>query len=887
MATDLTYVTAFYKIYETTNETYVEHFLRLAKAGNKFILFLDPQLQSIAEPLRALSNVHIIETVAFEDLPLTTIKPKASTQLPATRTQAKDTYEYLVLMNSKLEFMMRALPHVTTTNVAWIDFAITKIFTHTERVFKQLNHVVVPENKVLVPGCHSSPRVTDPNTINWRFCGGLFFCTQPTLKTFHALCTEALSQPPPMLTWEVNVWAQIESQKPDFFHWYKADHNDTIVNFPTPKKVIVVLMIKNEERIIRRCIERALTIADAICISDTGSTDNTVKLLCDFLPTLPVPAIVVAHTWKHFGHNRTLSFQAAQNFCAELKWDPTQTYGLLLDADMNFVKTPQFDKSQLMANGYRIIQRSGSLEYSNTRFVNLAHKWTCVGVTHEYWDGDNTEGLDTVYIDDIGDGGCKDDKFQRDERLLKAGLEEDPANARYMFYLAQTLKDLKKLDESISWYKKRVEAGGWFEEVWYSMYQMCRLYAEQNNLVEMEYWGLRSYEFHKQRSENLYYMTQVFRERSQHFKAWHYMQLGKAIPKTHDLLFIENAPYEHLFDYEKTILNYYVQPDKKAENLRDLITYYNRIGGHCYSNLQHYVWPVKHVSIKPLNYAQVGDYVATSTSMLRDTSGYILNIRYVNYRIQWDGSYLMSQDGVLSRDHPVRTRNFSLKVDANFVPNGPMMEMKPDFPSLRDTHIQGLEDLRIYRDTPSSQSLKWVATSKEYSYDGHIKQVSGTYNIATQTLSNPTSLKTLHHSECEKNWIPLGNDTYIYGWYPYRIGKVHEGTLQWTITHQMPRFFEHMRGSSNVVAYNGSLYTLTHVVMYLTPRKYYHQLVKINAESYKPESCTDPFYFINNHIEYCLGIDIKDNQLYTIVSQNDMNPVLIQIDMADLRFIQI
>ena len=40
------------------------------------------------------------------------------------------------------------------------------------------------------------------------------------------------------------------------------------------------------------------------------------------------------------------------------------------------------------------------------------------------------------WINDIGEGGCKEDKFERDIRLLSKGIEEEPNNPRYYFYLA-------------------------------------------------------------------------------------------------------------------------------------------------------------------------------------------------------------------------------------------------------------------------------------------------------------------------------------------------------------------------------------------------------------------------------------------------------------------
>jgi len=882
MAQDLTFVTAFYKIYETEDDSYLTNFIRFAEKGAPIILYLDTQHAAWSEKLKQFNNVRIVYDVQFSDLPVAKLFPKETTQLPASGKATKDTYEYLVLMNSKLEWMTRSFQYITTTNLAWIDFGIVKILKNVDAALKKLDHIQIPADKVLIPGCYINPN--EPmslDTVHWRFCGGLVFGTKPTIEKFYQLANERYTKMGTKLTWEVNVWSLIERANLDFFQWYRADHNDAIMDFPVPKKVMVILMIKNESAIINRCIEKALAIADAIFVSDTGSTDGTVDLLCKLLPTLAVPAKLVGETWKDFGHNRTLSFQGAVEFCDELEWDKELTYGLLLDADMNFVLTDRFSKTELVKNGYSIIQKNPNLEYYNTRFVKLGHPWKCTGVTHEYWDGSDCGQLNSVYIDDIGDGGAKADKFERDMRLLTKGLEEEPTNVRYMFYLAQTLKDLKKLPESIAMYKRRVEAGGWYEEVWYAMYQISRLNYELGNLTEMEYWAQKAYDFHKRRAENLYFLCRIFRERGENYKAWHYMKLGMSVPKTTDQLFIETDVYSHLFKYEKTILNYYIEPGRRIEALKELIDYYNDNGGHCYSNLQHYVDPIR-ASYRNLEYKQIGDYVATSTAILPlPDKTYLLNVRYVNYRIQTDGSYMMMQDGVLSRDHHVRTRNFLLKTDSNFNATGPMEEMKPDFEPKHDVHIRGLEDVRIFLD---GDKTKWVGTSMEYSYDGRIRQITGNYNITTNTLSDPISMKTQHNSDCEKNWIPLGNNDFIYGWHPYRIGKLEGDLLVFTEPVKTPRFFEHMRGSSNVVEYYGSLYCITHVVMYTTPRKYYHILVRLNKATRAPEAYTMPFYFKTNHIEYVLGIDIHDNTLFATVSQNDMNPVLATIDMGEFRF---
>ena len=51
-------------------------------------------------------------------------------------------------------------------------------------------------------------------------------------------------------------------------------------------KIILNLMIKNESKIIERCIKRALEHVDAVSILDTGSTDNTISIIKEVLKNL-------------------------------------------------------------------------------------------------------------------------------------------------------------------------------------------------------------------------------------------------------------------------------------------------------------------------------------------------------------------------------------------------------------------------------------------------------------------------------------------------------------------------------------------------------------------------------------------------------------------------
>jgi glycosyltransferase involved in cell wall biosynthesis len=890
---DIQYVTALYDIYSRPIDKILFDFTPFLKTNMNILIFTD---QTELPPVfHSSPNLHIYPLPRKE---LSTFQTEF-THLPQNRSAEKDTLEFLQLMNAKPEFLHRASQLRPAKAYCWFDMGILKISKQPEIFLEKMTNfpkvALANPNKIILPGCIEPNDVRYENMFTtpiWRFCGGIILADSQVLPRFYEEHAQEIQNCSIIdsLTWEVNLFAKMEKEEPDLFLWYKADHNDTIVDAPqgdTKRRVIFLTMIKNESKIIQRCIRSAIPAIDAVCVCDTGSTDNTVEVVTEFFQTLKIPAKIYngpEHAWKNFGHNRSQSFLSAVDYCKELGWNPENTYALALDADMELVIPPAFSKQELTQNGYRIIQKSRSLEYYNTRFMKLGFPWKCIGFTHEYWDGSDTGSLgkDKIYISDLGDGGCKADKFERDIRLLTEGLKESPNNPRYLFYLAQSYKDNKQLDLAIEYYQKRVEAGGWYEEVWYSMYQLMKLYSEKNDYPHMEMWGLKAYEFNPRRAENILYLCRHFKDKLQHHKAWQYYLMGSKIPKPNELLFIETDCYDRNFDFERTILHDYVYPERKKQSLEYSLAHYNRWATDCcYSNIQWFVQKIPIVSVRRLGFQDIGDFVATSTSILPLEDGsYRLNVRYVNYRIQTNGSYLMMRDGVLNGDNPVRTDNYTCAMDKDSNLVSVLQKMEVKTPSLRDCHIKGLEDVRIF--AGADGSLKYIGTTMEYSHDGKIRQVMGDYNIKAASFENQIQLKSPRDTDCEKNWIPYKGDKIIYGWHPFQIGSLDgDGKLQIETKQKTPRFLIHMRGSTNLVLDGGFYYGLTHCVMYTTPRKYYHMVVKIDAKTDRLVGYTDPFYFQNNAIEYSLGFLKRGDEYVAIISQNDRDPILVTFRNVD------
>ena len=226
---------------------------------------------------------------------------------------------------------------------------------------------------------------------------------------------------------------------------------------PNKASICLNMIVRNESRIIKRLLQSVLPIIDTYVICDTGSTDDTPNIIKSFFDENLIPGQVITEPFKNFGYNRTVALKAAYG---------KATYALLLDADMIFKIEPSFNKQALIADSYLITQKGGGLSYYNTRLIKLDIDAKSTGPTHEYYDmprGSRNERLDTIWIDDIGDGGSKGDKFNRDIRLLKQGIKEEPNNGRYYFYLANSYFNSAQHQESIPYYIKRIELGGWYE----------------------------------------------------------------------------------------------------------------------------------------------------------------------------------------------------------------------------------------------------------------------------------------------------------------------------------------------------------------------------------------------------------------------------------------
>ena len=638
-------------------------------------------------------------------------------------------------------------------------------------------------------------------------------------------------------------------------------------------------MVKNEEKILKRCLSAVEGLVDAYVITDTGSTDKTVELASEFLETRE--GTVEMSTWKDFGHNRTLSFKNAQNYCKAKKFNLKETYGLLLDGDMVFV--PGKLKEQSLGElGYTLIQSAGNLDYPNTRLVRMDYDWICRGVTHEYWDGDcKPISKDICYIDDQNDGGCKDNKFPRDLALLLKGVQDEPENVRYWFYLAQTYHSMGKWEQAIENYKKRIEMGGWFEEVWYSHYMIAKSYENLNNPILFEEWVQKGYAFYPKRAEALYHLVKHLRMKGEFFKAMHYIRIGKNIPMSQDSLFIERDVYTGLFDYEETVCRYYTLGSKR-EGLRDSMKYLlsdKPFLDSVYSNMKFYIEILEGKSTPyPIQRDLFGPNFHPSHVSIAEPYH---NIRFVNYNLNHTNTTYTMKDGLYSENNPVMTQNACYNEITKEVTL--MDDSSTNLPKI-DARVRGIEDVRIYRD--SLGELRFAATVAEYV--PYHAMMRGKYDPDTGKYSDCIIMESPTGSYCEKNWLALsGTDDVIYHWFPLQVGKYRGSKLDIHTRHPTPWFFRHLRGSGAPAKVKNEWWALTHFVIGEHPRNYFSCIVVIDAESFRPKRISVPFLFHSTYVEFCSNIRVKGKTITCIYSTLDDNLSEISFQIKDEDWIQV
>ena len=101
------------------------------------------------------------------------------------------------------------------------------------------------------------------------------------------------------LDWSPPSWEESWTNAEKMFGFGK----DISMNDFKPGSIGLVMIVKNEAKVIERCLASVRPILSYWTIVDTGSTDGTQDIIRQFMAD--IPGELYERPWKDFAHNRT------------------------------------------------------------------------------------------------------------------------------------------------------------------------------------------------------------------------------------------------------------------------------------------------------------------------------------------------------------------------------------------------------------------------------------------------------------------------------------------------------------------------------------------------------------------------------------------------------
>lgn len=300
------------------------------------------------------------------------------------------------------------------------------------------------------------------------------------------------------------------------------------------------MIVKNESRVIRRCLESVKGLIDFWTIVDTGSTDETKEIIRECLKG--IPGKLHERPWVDFAQNRNEAMRLAEG----------GDYFLFIDADETLEWDEPLDKGALIKNFYAVKNRDLTVDFYRILLVDRDPGWRWEGVLHETIvnpgavSGEILPNILRVGLPRDGARAKDGERYLKDAEVLKAELEKDPLNSRTMFYLGQSYGSAGKKEEALDAYRRRAEMGGSFDERFLSLY-FCGCLEEDLGRAAAAVLGSyeEAYRFDPTRAEPLASMTRFLLKSNWALPAYLLAKFGLAHPAPRTAGYMRREVYDY------------------------------------------------------------------------------------------------------------------------------------------------------------------------------------------------------------------------------------------------------------------------------------------------------------------------------------------------------
>jgi glycosyltransferase involved in cell wall biosynthesis len=258
-------------------------------------------------------------------------------------------------------------------------------------------------------------------------------------------------------------------------------------------KIGLNMIVKDESKLILRCLKSCLPLVDFVCISDTGSTDGTQVIIRDYLEQNQVEGVVFDHPWQDFAHNRNLALESMRPFAAK-----GIDYVFIIDADDQLQIDPGFSikafKDAMDKDIYDVLVLHGSMNHWRPQIIRNDDRFRWVGVLHEYIEV--KEPFTRAALPQLkilasveGSRNADPDKFKKDAEILEKALKTEKNAyliARYLFYLAQSYRDYGDNKKALRNYVECSKLHVWDQQTYISLLEAIRCCIRLGGEFEFE-----------------------------------------------------------------------------------------------------------------------------------------------------------------------------------------------------------------------------------------------------------------------------------------------------------------------------------------------------------------------------------------------------------------
>jgi tetratricopeptide (TPR) repeat protein len=669
-------------------------------------------------------------------------------------------------------------------------------------------------------------------------------------------------------------------------------------------KICLHMTVKDDAKIILRSLESVKKVADCITVCDLGSKDETVSVVEGFLKKSKIPGKVVRFEGKEAVQPCTLSVQEARKVVQALGFSLSDTYLLQMEPGTVLQNPDSLEKRELEADIYSILTHS-SLGYASFNIALFRATVLCesVGAVQPFWDfkASYTKArLTGVSLKEEKDEKRNAAEWAKDIELLKLSFEQNPSDARPIFYLALTCRALKKLDEAILWYKLRLEKGGDKEEIWFSKYMLGECYEEKGEWDGALYWYLEAYQYDSARAEPLKKVATYYRSKGENELAYIFAKHGSRVSSGGEKRLFPSFildPYQ--FDEELSISAFYTRYKEEGKNainallLRKNVPWY--VKDQAYRNFVYYADKLQDALFVPIEIDRplVNEkfdvlYNPMNPAVQKTETGYDVVCRAVNYT-QMGAKFFdtLDEQGVFKNLNYLVQYDKSLNLLSQ-------QEIVEDLPRERvyTCNLTGLEDCRIFQ----FQNRSWfTCTTCDTNPTGY-RQISLCRLEENQQgkklkIDMLTPLFGPDLYRCEKNWLPFvrnGEIQVIYSYDPFIVYRpdIETGICDTVIEYEPSLDFSRFRGSAAPIEFDGGFLVLVHevVVLHDFQRNYLHRFLFLDQE-FKIVKLSDPFIFQHLGVEFCCSMtaDHSGTMLLLAVGIEDREALLCMVGFDRVR----